>query len=410
MNPLGAGFFGAACLGEGAALIYQPAMFTSAIWSRLRPALVAVSPAERLRAALGALLGILAVAGLSVVTTTHLQVPLLIAPLGASAVLLFAVPSSPLAQPWAILGGNGIAAFIGVTAALFIPQEAVAAAVALGVSILVLLSLKCLHPPSGAVALTAALGGPAIHDLGYLFVLWPVLSGSLALLVVAVVYNRLTGKHYPHIALPYMPTAAPASSGSLGVTVDDLATAIRERDEVVPVDPSDLEEVLQRAEVLAFARRSGGVVAAAVMAQNVASVGPGTSLRVALRLLRTNGVKALPVVDSTRRVVGIVTQTDLLDKADWGPSSTGSGLGWRLRSINNSDRPLRGKARDVMTTNVRTVPVSTPIARVVQVMAETRHHHLPVVAADGTLAGMVTQSDVVAALFRVNAAELALTA
>jgi len=63
-----------------------------------------------------------------------------------------------------------------------------------------------------------------------------------------------------------------------------------------------------------------------------------------------------------------------------------------------------------MTTDVRTVAVSTPIARVVQVMAETGHHHIPVVEPDGALAGMVTQSDVVAALFRVNAAELALSA
>ncbi|SFV28570.1 CBS domain-containing membrane protein [Devosia crocina] len=385
-------------------------MIFSRFWSRLHPALVSVSPAERLRAAIGALLGILAIAGLGFLTAAHLHVPLLIAPLGASAVLLFAVPASPLAQPWAVLGGNGIAAAIGVTSALFVPQEALAAALALGAAILALLSLKCLHPPSGAVALTAAIGGPAIHDLGYLFVLWPVLSGSLALVLVATLYNRLTGKPYPHAIQPHLPTATPLPGGGLGVTVHDLASAIRERDEIVPVDPNDLEEVLQRAEILAFARRSGGVVAAAVMAQKVASVAPSTSLRVALRLLRSNGIKALPVVDAERRVVGILTQTDLLDKADWGPSATGSGLGWRLRSINNSDRPLRGKARDVMTPSVRTVLANTPIARIVQVMAETGHHHVPVVDAESRLVGMVTQSDVVAALFRVNAAELALSA
>ncbi len=85
-------------------------------------------------------------------------------------------------------------------------------------------------------------------------------------------------------------------------------------------------------------------------------------------------------------------------------------LGWRLRSIGNSDRPLRGKVRDVMTSDVRSVPVTTPLARVVQVMAETGHHHVPVVDATGKLAGMVTQSDVVAALFHVNQAELARSA
>lgn len=380
------------------------------LFSRLVPHLVAVSPLERLRAAVGACLGILVVGIIGRLALPAAAAPLLIAPLGASAVLLFAVPASPLAQPWSIIGGNGIAAVVGVAFAMLVPDASVAAALALGVSIGLLLTFKCLHPPSGAVALTAVLGGPAIHDLGFFYVLWPVLAGSLALLVAALGYNRLTGKVYPHRAQVHAPVASASRTGGLGVTVDDLTTAIRERDEVVPVDPDDLEEVLQRAEVLAFNRRSGGVIASAVMSQSVASVMPGTSLRIALKLLRTNGVKALPVVDADRRVVGIVTQTDLLDKADWGPPAAGSGLGWRLRSIGNSDRPLRGKVRDVMTSDVRSVPVTTPIARVVQVMAETGHHHVPVVDAAGTLAGMVTQSDVVAALFHVNQAELARSA
>jgi CBS domain-containing membrane protein len=385
-------------------------MNTPTFLSRLVPHLVAVSPVERLRAAVGACLGILAVGIIGRLALPAAAAPLLIAPLGASAVLLFAVPASPLAQPWSIIGGNGIAAVVGVMAAMLVPDQSVAAALALAVSIGLLLTFKCLHPPSGAVALTAVLGGPAIHDLGFLYVLWPVLAGSLALLGVAIGYNRLTGKAYPHRAQGHVPVAAAGRTGGLGVTVDDLTTAIRERDEVVPVDPDDLEQVLQRAEVLAFNRRSGGVIASAVMSQSVASVMAGTSLRIALKLLRTNGVKALPVVDAERRVVGIVTQTDLLDKADWGPSATRSELGWRLRTIGNSDRPLRGKVRDVMTSEVRSVPVSTPIARVVQVMAETGHHHVPVVDAEGQLAGMVTQSDVVAALFHVNQAELARTA
>ena len=378
--------------------------------ARHLPHLVSVSPLERLRAAGGAAIGILIVGVIGMLTLPAGSAPLLFAPLGASAVLLFAVPASPLAQPWSVLGGNCIAALVGVTCGLFVPDPSIGAALAVGASIGLLLTFRCLHPPSGAVALTAVVGGPAIHDLGYWYVLWPVLAGSSALLLAAIAYNRLTGKVYPHVAQAHSPVVSAGQSGGLGVTVADLTTAIRERDEVVPVDPQDLEDVLQRAEVLAFNRRSGGVIAAAVMSQGITSIGPGTSLRVTLKLLRSNGVKAVPVVDANRRVVGIVTQTDILDKADWGPSATGSGLGWRLRSATNSDRPLRGKARDVMTGDVRCVLISTPIARVVQVMAETGHHHVPVVDNQGALAGMVTQSDIVTALFKVNQSELALSA
>jgi len=380
--------------------------------ARFLPNLVPVSLRERLRASLGAFIGLLATAGLTALALgSGPDLPLLMAPIGASAVLLFAVPASPLAQPWSIAGGNCLAALVGVTCAQWIGDVALAAALAVSISIALMLTLRCLHPPSGAVALTAVIGGPAITDLGYAFAAWPVAINSLLLLAVAVAFNRLTGKDYPH-----KPPPAPVNDDklvpftprvSLGVTVDDLQTAIRERDEVVSVDPVDLEEVLHRAETLAFARRSGGVVAGSVMTRAVASVAPGTSLRVVLRLLRTHGIKAVPVVDERRRVVGILTQTDLLDKADWGPPRASSGLGWRLRAITNSDRPLRGKARDVMTPLVCTVPAAMPIAMVVQLMADTGHHHLPVVSDEGELLGMVTQSDVVEALFRANIADIA---
>lgn len=266
---------------------------------------------------------------------------------------------------------------IMATCAWLIPDQILGAALAVGISIALLLTFRCLHPPSGAVALTAVVGGPAIDQLGYGFVVWPVLFGSLGLLISAVLYHRLTGKAYPH--LHHAPPAVESgrTAGGLGLTARDLAAAIRERDEILPVDPEDLEDVLHRAELMAFARRSGGVVAAAIMSQGGASVSPTTLLRVVLRLMRSTGAKALPVVDENRRVVGIVTQTDILDKAVWGPSATSSGLGWRLRSNTNSDRPLRGKTRDVMTCEVRCVLTSTPIARVVQVMAETGHHHVP---------------------------------
>jgi CBS domain-containing membrane protein len=380
--------------------------------ARLIPNMVAVSPAERLRAAFGSFLGIMATAGVTALALgPGPELPLLMAPIGASAVLLFAVPASPLAQPWSILVGNCVAALVGVTCALLMGPSPVAAALAVSISIGLMLTFRCLHPPSGAVALTAVIGGPAIAELGYGFVAWPVGINSILLLVAAVAFNRLTGKDYPHRpavlpvtearVLPFAPTV------SLGISVDDLKSAIRERDEVVSVDPVDLEDMLERAAMLALARRSGGVTAAMVMTRDVARVQPGTSLRVALRELRAHGVKALPVVDGKGQVVGILTQTDLLEKAEWGPAHASSGLGWRLRSMSNSDRPLRGKVRDVMTRDVATVPQLMPIALVMQLMLDSGHHHLPVADDSGKLQGMVTQSDLVGALFGAHAEELA---
>ena len=147
------------------------------------PAVVAVHWRERLRAGFGALCGIGLTGGLMLwMLGPQGYIPWLVAPMGASAVLLFGVPASPLAQPWSILGGNLVAAVVGVTCATYIASPVVAAAAAVGVAIALMFTVRCVHPPSGAVALTAVLGGPAVHALGYGFVLEPIAVQSVVLL------------------------------------------------------------------------------------------------------------------------------------------------------------------------------------------------------------------------------------
>lgn len=374
---------------------------------RFVPGLAPVSLGERLRASIGALIGILVTGVIASLALGGSDVPLLIAPMGASAVLLFAVPTSPLAQPWSIIGGNTVSALIGVTCAGYVGDPMLAAALAAGLSIAVMMALRCLHPPSGAVALTAVLGGPAIQAAGYGFVVWPVLVNSLLLLVAALLFNNLTGRRYPHLTPPAPAnshrTADPLPSARLGVTRDDISAVLAQYDLVLPVATDDLEDILHRAELRAYDRRSGGITCAQVMSRDVQSVGPKTSLREALRHLREHHIKALPVVDLDKRVIGILTQTDLLDKADWGMSATGSGLGWRLRDISNSDRGLKGKVEDIMRAPVKAARPETHLAQIVPFMADAGLHHLPVVDEDGRLVGMVTQSDVMAAMFAVAA-------
>jgi CBS domain-containing membrane protein len=371
---------------------------------RFVPGLAPVSLGERLRASIGALIGILVTGAVASLALKGSDVPLLIAPMGASAVLLFAVPTSPLAQPWSIIGGNTVAALIGVTCARHIGDPMLAAGMAAGLAIAVMMALRCLHPPSGAVALTAVLGGPAVQAAGYGFVVWPVLVNSALLLVAALLFNNLTGRRYPHLAPApgnVHKTADPLPSGRLGVTSEDITAVLAQYDLVLPVATDDLEDIIHRAEQRAYDRRSSGVTCAQVMSRDVLSVGPKTSLREALRHLREHHIKALPVVDNDSRVIGILTQTDLLDKADWGMSPVGSGLGWRMRSIGNSDRPLKGKVEDIMSTPVRAARPDMHIAQIVPFMADEGLHHLPVVDDDGHLVGMLTQSDLVAAMFTV---------
>jgi len=158
-----------------------------------------VSVAEVAWSWLGSFLGITAVAFLHFQFLEGTALLLFIASFGASAVLIFGAIKSPLAQPRNFIGGHIISALIGVTAwKLLSPYPWLAPALAVSLSIALMHLTKTLHPPGGATALIAVIGGPKVHQLGYLYVLVPVAAGALIMLAVALTVNNLaTNRRYP---------------------------------------------------------------------------------------------------------------------------------------------------------------------------------------------------------------------
>jgi len=154
---------------------------------------------EMLWSWLGSFLGVGAVAYLNYGWVESTDLVLLIGSLGASAVLIYGAIKSPLAQPRNLLGGHIISALIGVTAfKLLAPNLWLASALAVATSILVMHATKTLHPPGGATALIAVLGGPKIHHLGYLYVVVPVAAGVVIMLLVALIVNNIPpSRRYP---------------------------------------------------------------------------------------------------------------------------------------------------------------------------------------------------------------------
>lgn len=154
--------------------------------------------AEKLISAVGGFVSIL----LSMWVGSHYLdaqgVVLMVASMGASAVLLFAVPHGALSQPWPLLGGHVISALIGVTVAHTVPNLLIAAPLSVGLAIFAMHYLRCIHPPGGATAIWAVIGGAQIHDLGYQFVLTPVLMNALVMLIAAVLINYpFSWRRYP---------------------------------------------------------------------------------------------------------------------------------------------------------------------------------------------------------------------
>jgi CBS-domain-containing membrane protein len=215
------------------------------IFSSLFPRQVNVTHHERLLSALGAALAIGLVAWISGHFIDSADVPFLAASLGASTVLLLAVPHSPFSQPWALIGGNLTGALAGVTCAHLIPDAFLAAGLAMGITVLLMFYLRCLHPPGGGTAVLAVVGGPKIQALGYLFVFTPILFNALILLLAALLINRLIPhRRYPQ---PHPPAPAAPAVKKLGFSHADLVAALQEIDEVIDVSEDDLEDIYKRA-------------------------------------------------------------------------------------------------------------------------------------------------------------------
>jgi CBS domain-containing membrane protein len=200
---------------------------------------------ERAVSGFGALLAILAVVGLSPLL---LPAPFyVIAAVGASSVLIFALPASPLAQPWSVFGGYVVSATIGVAVARWVPWVSAAAALAVGGAIVAMLTLRCLHAPAGAVALFAVIGGETIRDLGFSYVLTPVAANAALLVVVGLLYNNMVpGRHYPrpHPELAGHEPEVVESPTLSGFSHDELAAILDEYDHPLQIGGEELDELL----------------------------------------------------------------------------------------------------------------------------------------------------------------------
>lgn len=158
-----------------------------------------VSLSEIIWSWIGAFIGIATVALISYKVLDAIGLTMIIGSFGASAVLIYGAIKSPLAQPRNLLGGHVFSAIIGVTSyQLFQSHIWFAAAVAVSTSIALMHATKTLHPPGGATALIAVIGGESVHKLGYLYAVIPTAVGASILLTVALLVNNIPkNRRYP---------------------------------------------------------------------------------------------------------------------------------------------------------------------------------------------------------------------
>ena len=357
--------------------------------SHFVPTPIGINGRERLRVTAGVGLGILLAALLSRWWSGDAgPQPWMVASLGASAVLVFATPSSPLSQPWPVVAGSTLSVLVGLACAVLVPYPAMAAALAVALSVAIMVPLRCLHPPGAAVALFAVLN----YEHGVQLAALPIFVNALVLLVFGIVYNTFTGRSYPHRQRPVPVT--PSSSPSRFIS-SDLDAALSHYNEVLDISRADLEGLLHLAGRAAFQRTLGELRCNDIMSAPALSVEGKVLLQEAWTLMRREQIKALPVVDAERQVVGIVTVADFMRLANL---DLHDGLGKRLRALVMGRGTSPKTVRDIMSSPVQTAQTGQHAMDLVPLFSQGGHHHIPIVDGHGQLAGIITQTDLVRAL------------
>jgi CBS domain-containing membrane protein len=338
---------------------------------------------EKLYSGLAALIGIALVAWISQVTTGNQGLIFMAASMGSAAVLLFAIPHSPMAQPWPLIGGHVVSALVGVSSYQWLGADPLAASVSVAIAIVAMFFLRCMNPPGGAAALGAVLGGPEIHNLGYYYVLMPVLMNVIVILLAGLVINNIIpGRRYPLMQERGLEKGHDDFSWALGQSLidnEDLTAAMDDHESFIDADRDELRQIYQQATMNAYKRRLGHVSCGDIMINEPTRLTGNMSLGPARRLMENLRRSALPVVDDQRHVIGMLTLDELQQDYENGV-----------------------RVADVMKKAVDVAFVDQHVLDIVPLISKQGWRAISVVDEQHRLLGVITRSEIARALLALR--------
>jgi CBS domain-containing membrane protein len=378
------------------------------------PAQSTVSINEKLISATAALVAIALVMFVSQFYLDSSSLPWVVASMGASAVLLFAVPKGPLSQPWSFMAGHLISAFVGISIAKLISDPVIASAFAVSLAIFFMYLTGCLHPPGGATALTAVLGGSTIIDLGYWYMLTPVFLNIVVMLTWALIINNvLPNRCYPNglhelrktknskqdpIANKILHTQTPNL-----IHRSDLHAALKEMDIFVDVSENELSQIFNLSLMNTHKKKMGDILCKDIMTTNVVSVSYDMEIENVWQLMINKRVHAFPVLDPANHILGIISLTDFLNQINF---KLDSGI---IAQLNDFIKKTVGEKTDkpeyaghLMTKPVITIMDEQHILDLFDLFYSHNIHHLPVVDNNNKLVGIITPKDMLLAFQSPN--------
>lgn len=259
---------------------------------------------------------------------------------------------------------------------------------------------------TAATSLNTIMAGTSITSLGYSFVFVPVVVNIIILLILAMKINRWIMARDYSSPLPVKKKktdqqhAVTIPSHQIGFSEQDLDLALADSDVFIDMTHAELSHLLTQVEKYAFKRLKGQLLCADIMIKQVITVEYGTEVEEAWEIMRRNKLKAMPVLDKARRVIGIITWNDFFKFIDL---SIYEGLQDKFcRFIRRTTDITATKPESVgfiMTSPVITVEDTTHIVDLIALMSNQGYRQIPVVNSEQCLVGMVYQSNLIAGLY-----------
>jgi CBS domain-containing membrane protein len=276
---------------------------------------------------------------------------------------------------------------------------------AVGLSILIMLFLRCLHPPAAATSLTPIMAGKSIISLSYSFVVIPVAINVFTLLLLAIIINRwVMGRRYP-CPLPIKKKSRQRHiisqpSHHIGFSEQDLNLALVESDVFIDMTHAELSHLLTQAEMNAFKRIKTDIICADIMITDVTTVEFGTEVEDAWKLMIKKQLKSMPVIDRAGRVIGIITWNDFFKFIDLNLyESFQDNLRAFIRRTVGTNTTKPEAVGLIMSTEVVTLPETTHIVELISLMSIHGRRQIPIVNVKKRLVGVVYQANLIAALY-----------
>lgn len=369
-------------------------------WHALLPSPVGLGPLELARIAAGIVLGLLITAWLARAAGTGVwtlggwqpptgtlaalaawaevgitpakmlseHLPWMVASMGATAMLVFATPSSPMAQPWPVLAGTLVAAAVGTLAQRHVGDAVIGCALAVGATVALMAALRCMHPPAAGLAALLVLE----RVDGTALLLFPIALNVVVLLLCAWVFHRATGVRYPtwggHASSVSQaadrnaaPTAAQplaeAKAADANVSDADLNAALRQYGQVLDIGRDDLVALIALANQASHIRRWHERRCAQLMREPAPAVEADVPLTHALSHMQSHGLQALPVVDAQRRVLGVITSDAIL--AHWANATHRAIGGHAIHGTGLTDAPSHGPSAALIASSASSAAPSS---------------------------------------------------